>query len=689
MSEVSAIAPLTLAETRRLAVLFDTVVPPDQDDGGWLGGGERLVRERVGDFLDWVVPVVRSAFLHIDDRLAGREFAELSARERQNVLVGLAEEERAVAPSRVDAPVSALIELVHQAFYGGTTEPAGWRVAGYAPLPAGVTAIEPIPLSGTAPAALRDSYDVIVVGAGAGGGMAAAELASRGKSVLLIERARPFQNAELRDNHLQGKRQQVFDVTAGPGAGSPRVVEHADGSTELVRGDGSGNDYGLVAMALGGGTRVWQAMSWRFVEEDFRMASIYGVPEGSTLVDWPFGYDELEPYYERAEWLIGVSGDSASSAATRAPRKRDLPMPALRDNGMRAHFAAAAASMGWDTAPIPFGINSVPRAGRAACIGCAQCTGHACPVDAKNGTHNTAIPQAVATGNCDVLQATQVVEIMHDGDGRARGVRAFHDGGSVPLPLELTALESVVVAAGAIESPRLLLASGLGNSWVGRNHHSHGFAAAYGLDITAQKTSPGPVHTISTLDFVHRRDAPWGGGVLFDFPSELPLHKAEIGHAVVGAVGRAHKDWMRRAPWPVGAMSMVQEVPHERSRIRIDPDVRDRFGMPVARMSGEAHPATLEASEFMRQRCLDWVRALGGTEASSRASGGSPRGSEHSAGTLRMGSDPATAATDERGLLFSTSNVYVADASLHPTNGGFNPGLTAMACALRVAALMP
>jgi choline dehydrogenase-like flavoprotein len=682
-----ALAPFSEGETARLALFFDTVIPIDVDAGGWAGGGERLLREHGGDFLDWTVPVIRAAFAAIDADLGPGRFETASAIDREALLERLRAAESGVAPSRERAPVTALIELVHQAFYGGTSRPTGWDVVGYSPLPPGVVPIEPTPTPSIRPDQLRDAYDVVIVGAGAGGGMAAAELAGRGKSVLLIERARPFRNAELRDNHLQSKRPQLYDVTAGPGAGSPRVVENADGSTELIRGDGSGNDYGLVAMALGGGTRVWQAMSWRFVEEDFRMASIYGVPEHSTLVDWPFGYDELAPYYERAEWLLGVAGDSASSAATRAPRTRDLPMPALRDNGMRPHFAAAAAELGWETAPIPFGINSVPRAGRAACVGCAQCTGHTCPVDAKNGAHNTVIPQAVATGNCDLLESAQVLEIVHDGRGRARGVRAVVDG-ATPVELTVTATEYVIVSAGAIETPRLLLASGLGNDWVGRNHHSHGFAAAWGIDIAAQKTSPGPVHTISTLDFVHRGDAPWGGGVIFDYPAELPIQKSEIGQAAFGPIGRVHKNWMRDGRWPVGAMSMVQEVPHELARISIDPRVTDRFGMPVARLRGEDHPASVAAARFMRDRCVDWVRALGGTEAGSRAAAGNPRGAEHSAGTVRMGTDPAVAATDERGLLFGTANVYVADASLHPTNGGFNPGLTAMASALRVATLL-
>ncbi|MFD3308618.1 GMC family oxidoreductase N-terminal domain-containing protein [Streptomyces sp. NPDC058694] len=691
---VEAVPPLGRTETQTLAALFDTVVPPDDAPGGWHGGGAALLREHLNGFLDWAVPVLSAAIEAVDQAardMFGSTFADLPALERAHVLANVLQGEELSAvdhAERADRPIDTVIELALQAYYGGTREPAGWQLTGFRPVPEGVEEIEPDPVPHVRPGALEPEYDVIVVGAGAGGGMAAAELAARGRRVLLVERSRPFSNAELRGNHLQGKRQQLHDVIAGPGRGSPRVLELADGSTRVLRGDGPGTDYGLVAMALGGGTRVWQAMSWRFLPQDFAMASTYGVPDRSTLVDWPFGYDELEPYYERAEWELGVSGDSASAAATRAPRRRAFPMPALRDNGLRAPYTEAATRLGWNACPIPFAINSVPRAGRAACVGCPQCVGHACPVDAKNGTHNTAIPRAIETGNCDLLMSTQVTEVLHDQRGHARGVRAFHVADGTVSELTIRA-RSIVVAAGAMETPRLLLASGLGNDWVGRNHHTHAAAGAVAAEAPVSKEYVGPGHCVATLDFVHAGGAPWGGGVIFDLPTMLPVETAAMGRASAASFGVVHKRWMRESPLPLGVLSMVQEIPHELSRVSVAPTVRDRFGMPVARLRGCAHEASGEAAEFIRERCVDWVTELGGQGISSDSYPGGSRGGEHSGGTVRMGADPARSAADPQGRLHGTANVFVADASLHPTNGGFNPGLTAMACALRVAALMP
>lgn len=133
---------------------------------------------------------------------------------------------------------------------------------------------------------------------------------------------------------------------------------------------------------------------------------------------------------------------------------------------------------------------------------------------------------------------------------------------------------------------------------------------------------------------------------------------------------------------------MVQEVPHAATRVSIDPRVKDRLGMPAARLTGRVHPATVESVTYMTDAAETWMREIGGTDIIRVEGFGSFQGSEHSAGTARMGEDPALAATDARGLLYGTTNVYVADASLHPTNGGFNPALTVMANAMRVAAFL-
>jgi choline dehydrogenase-like flavoprotein len=675
---------LTPGDRSTLAALFNVVIPVDDWAGGWDGGGERLLRTHGGDFMAWADAPLADA-VRLVDRAAftrhGKIFSALAPSEQTEVFISL-------LADADTGPLDAVITTAYQGYYAGTSEPAGWKMVGYSPVPEGVTPIDPEVPTGIEATALQDHYDVIVVGAGAGGGAVAAELAERGRHVLLIDRSHPARNSELRGNHLQGKRTALYDVTVGPHAGNPRVIEREDGSVQVLPGEGDALAYGLNAMILGGGTRVWQGMSWRFWEQDFRMASTYGAPAGSTLADWPFDYAELEPYYERAEWELGVAGDADSAVGRATPRRRGYPMPAMASDRTRVALTTAARSLGISTSPIPFAINSVSRAGRAACVRCPQCIGHACPVDAKNGSHNTFIPRAIATGRTDLLLAAQVVAVEHDGNGTANGVRMVIDDDDGERELRVRA-DTVVLAAGAIETARLLLASGLGNDWVGRNHMTHGVALAVagtGPDI---KETVGPGHSVATVDFVHADPDGWGGGVIFDAALQFPYDKAQAGRRLAPQpFGAEHKAWMRETPNLAGTMAMVQEIPHEETRVTLDPTLIDRHRMPAARLRGTAHDATRVNVSAMARHCVDWLEAAGGRDIAVSRLDIAPQGQEHSAGTARLSADPANGACDPNGRLWGTTNVYVADASLHVTNGGFNPALTVFANALRVGRLL-
>jgi choline dehydrogenase-like flavoprotein len=246
----------------------------------------------------------------------------------------------------------------------------------------------------------------------------------------------------------------------------------------------------------------------------------------------------------------------------------------------------------------------------------------------------------------------------------------------------------VVVSAGAVETPRLLLVSGLGGPAVGANLHNHSFTALYGLAREPLSSFDGPGHSVATLDFVHRDGEAWGGGVLFDAPTLLPLAAAQAA-GLLGqpAWGAEHKRWMRTGlPYVVGAMGIGQEVPSAHARVTADPRVTDAHGMPVARLAGDVHPATVEVRDYMAERLARWLAEVGVEGVVDFYAGRAvPAAGEHSAGTCRMGEDPATAACDRGGRVHGTANVYVADASLLPTNGSVNPCATTMANAWRVA----
>lgn len=538
-------------------------------------------------------------------------------------------------------------------------------------------------------------YDVIVVGAGAGGGVAVGLLAEGGKSVLLLERGRRLDFAGAGRDHLRNQRLSQYGFNAGPGPeAGPRVVVDASGnSTAVPPLDGR---YQNNAACVGSGTNVYGAMAWRFLPDDFRMASKYGVPKGSSLADWPLTYEDLAPAYERAEWEVGVSGDEARAGRTR-PRHREFPMPPLPLTTVGHRLRAGAAALGWQTETVPLLINSIARDGRDACAHCQHCVGFVCPVDAKNGTQNTLLPRALATGRCTLETGAVAERIDTDDTGHVVGVTYWNESG-----LRISAKsELVICSAGAIETARLLLnsqsvqhPSGLGNSndQVGRNLQGHYYAGATGWSAEPVWDGVGPGATTATIEFSHDNVGTdgkviVGGGMLADDFVMLPLSFLK-GHVPpdVPRWGLAHKEWMRhnytRQLYVTGP---VHEIPCPEARVSVDSSVCDKWGQPVARLSGATHPETLRVYDFMRARAEEWLRASGAENVRSNAASLYLSAGQHQAGTCRMGRDPKTSVTNEWGCVHGHDNLYVADSSLHVTNGGFNPVLTILALSFRVA----
>ncbi len=450
--------------------------------------------------------------------------------------------------------------------------------------------------------------------------------------------------------------------------------------------------YENNAACVGGGTLSYGALAWRFLPQDFRMRSTYGALPGSSLEDWPIVYDDLEPFYAKAEYEIGVSGDYSGTPFD-GPRRRPLPMPPLPPNREFEILEPAAKRLGLHPFHTPMARNSVPYNGRGPCMRCRWCVGFACEVDAKNGTQNTVIPVALATGNCELRTECMAWEILTDDRGRARGVTYFDARGHLQdQPCDL-----VVVSACAIESARLLLNSksrlypnGIGNRYdqVGRNLQGHHYGGAIGFFDYDTYDDMGPGASIAVSDYNHGTPGLCGGGVLANGFIRLPIQMVDRMPSNTPRWGLGHKQGMRTFfKRNVQVFGPMQQIPIADARVTLDPTVRDKWGMPVVRISGDVHPHTFEIGEVQADRAEAWLKeagAIGTIRIAGRP--GTVSAGQHQAGTCRMGSDPRISVVDRGCRIHDVDNVFVIDSSVHVTNGGFNPALTIMAVAYMASA---
>jgi choline dehydrogenase-like flavoprotein len=320
-----------------------------------------------------------------------------------------------------------------------------------------------------------------------------------------------------------------------------------------------------------------------------------------------------------------------------------------------------------------------------------SCVGFACPINAKAGSQNTVIPVALATGNCQVRTGCVAAEVIVDEHGRAWGVNYFDAAGERQKQLA----DIVIVSASATETARLLLNSksklfpngaGNNNDWVGRNLQGHGYVGAWGLTEEETYEEAGPGATVAICDFSHGNAGLVGGGMLANEFIRLPYLFTNIRPPGEARWGKAHKDYQRRNFKRCARLvGPIQEMPNFSARVSVDPVVKDNWGIPVCRLSGTRHAYDLQLGDFLSKKAEAIIKEMGATRVWRSGLGLGLSGGQHQAGTCRMGNDPKTSVTNRFGQVHQIDNLFIADASLHVTNGGFNPALTIMAVAYWVS----
>jgi choline dehydrogenase-like flavoprotein len=236
-----------------------------------------------------------------------------------------------------------------------------------------------------------DEVDFVIIGSGAAGGILAKELSTNGFRVVVLEQGPYLTESDFTHNEIEILAQDK--LTNHPKLQPNTFRKTPDDKAKPQR-------VVMYGRCVGGTSVHFTANFWRFHEIDFIERGKVGAIPGANLVDWPIRYADLEPYYTKVEWEIGVSGLAGASPFD-PPRSKPYPMPPLPVKSSGVIFERAARQLGWNPFPAPMAILSQPRAGRSACMNCGFCLSFGCEVGAKSSSLVAAIRVAERTGRCD------------------------------------------------------------------------------------------------------------------------------------------------------------------------------------------------------------------------------------------------------------------------------------------------
>jgi len=525
--------------------------------------------------------------------------------------------------------------------------------------------------------------DFVLVGAGASGGIIAKELSAAGFRVLALEQGPYLKEQNFEHDELKYVRQWAVSNNYKRQPNTFRSSEKEKAKTQPAI---------IYGRMVGGGSVIYSANYWRFHEIDFVERSRLGPIAGTGFADWPITYAELEPYYTKAEWELGISGLAGSSPFD-PPRSKPYPLPPLPIKSSGALAERGARKLGWHAFPAPMAILSERYQGRSACFHCGFCQYFGCEARAKSSTLTTVIRDAEKTGRCEIRPNSYVRKIEIDKAGRVTGVIYFDESGREVFQKA----KAVVLCANGAETPRLLLLSksnlfpkGLANSSgkVGKYLMFNGSASARALFEHPLNEFKSVVVSRVIHDFYEcdpRRGFYGGGGIdtryvsypinfaLQGLPPDAPRWGAEF--------KRLLKETYTHT---LGALSHTTSLPLETNNISLDPDVKDAWGLPAVRVTYKDHPDDLRMMKFLQDRSVELLEAAGASKVWTR-----PVKEQtfafHLLGTCRMGNDPKDSVVNKYHRAHDAPNLFICDGSSLVTSGRGQPTCTIQALAYRAS----
>lgn len=533
---------------------------------------------------------------------------------------------------------------------------------------------------------LAEAVDFVIVGSGSAGGIIAKELSTNGFKVVVLEQGPYRRSTDFTHDELS-----VLDhseLSAGGNSVNQQTFRDDESKVAVV----ADSPVAHYAATVGGSSVHFTANFWRLRESDFKERSMLGPISGTNFADWPISYAELEPYYTRVDWEIGVSGAPGPYDSFRS---RPFPLPPIPVKSSGVLLERGATRMGWQAQVEPLAILSQPHNGRPSCINCGFCMGFGCEVNAKSSTLAAMIPLAEASGNCEIRAECAVFRVATNDRGRVDEVLYYDPQGNE----RSQKAKAVIVSANGAETARLLLNSasdahpdGLANSsgFVGRNlmfnsHSSLRALVEYPLNDYKGVQVTRMLHEFYESD--PARGFYGGGGIdarpyLAATPLGFANYAARPGSRNWGADYKRNleHDFTRT----LYLLNSGTSLPLDRNNVTIDPTHKDRWGRPSLRITYKDHEDDMALAKFLRDRSVELIEAAGAKEVWPAPVAYTQSGA-HLLGTCRMGDDPQNSVIDKYHRTHDVPNLFLCDGSSLVTSGRGQPTMTIMALAFRAA----